>query len=236
MHFDAMLPIGSFDETAAFAERAEAAGLDGLGTGEAAHDVFLPLMLAAEHTERAVLGTGIAIAFARTPMMAAVAANDLHAYSKGRHILGLGSQIRPHIENRFSMPWSHPAARMREFVCAVRAIWESWQNGTKLDFRGDFYQHTLMTPFFNPGPNEHGPPAVFVAAVGGRMTGVAAEVGDGMLVHGLTTERYLREVSLPAVERGLANSGRSRSEFQLSLSAFIVTGTTERDMQEAATA
>src|SRR4051794_5102146 len=178
MHFDAMLPIGSFDETAAFAERAEAAGLDGLWTAEAAHDAFLPLMLAAEHTERVVLGTGIAIAFARTPMTTAVVANDLHVYSKGRAVLGLGSQIRPHIENRYSMPWSKPAARMHEYVRAVRAIWASWHQGEQLDFRGEFYKHTLMTPMFNPGPNPYGAPPIYLAAVGERMTRVAGEVAD----------------------------------------------------------
>ena len=160
------------------------------------------LLLAAEATERVELGTSIAVAFARNPMTTAMTANDLQAFSKGRFILGLGSQIKPHITKRFSMAWSHPAPRMREYVLAMRAIWDCWNNGTKLDFRGDFYTHTLMTPFFNPGPNPHGAPQVFLAGVGALMTEVAGEVCDGFLCHGFTTERYLREVTLPALERG----------------------------------
>ena len=216
------------------AAAAEAAGYDGAWAAETGHDPFLPLLLAAEHTERMELGTGIAVAFARNPMNLAVLANDLQWYSGGRFMLGLGSQIKPHIEKRFSMPWSHPAPRMRELILAMRAIWDCWNNGTKLDFRGDYYTHTLMTPFFNPGPNPHGTPRVFLAAVGERMADVAGEVADGMLVHGFTTERYLREVTLPAVERGLARSGRSRSEFQLSYPAFVVTGADEEEMEQAA--
>ena len=130
-------------------------------------------------------------------MSTAVLANDLQSFSKGRFMLGLGSQIKPHIEKRYSMPWSHPAPRMREFITAMRAIWSAWHDGTKLAFRGDFYTHTLMTPFFNPGPNPYGAPKVFLAAVGELMTEVAGEVADGLLAHGFTTARYMREVTLP---------------------------------------
>src|SRR6266567_7591668 len=158
------------------ARELEELGYDGLLTAETGHDAFLPLALAAEHTERIELATGIAVAFARTPMVLAYTANDLQQMSKGRFVLGLGSQIKPHIEKRFSMPWSHPARRMREYILAMRAIWASWSDGTKLDFRGDFYQHTLMTPFFNPGPNPFGTPKVWLAAVGPHMTEVAGEV------------------------------------------------------------
>ncbi|HXH56124.1 MAG TPA: TIGR03617 family F420-dependent LLM class oxidoreductase, partial [Iamia sp.] len=161
------------------------------------------------------------VAFARSPMTTAVTANDLQLASKGRHLLGLGSQIKAHIERRFSMPWSHPAPRMREFVFAMRAIWDSWNNGTKLDFRGDFYTHTLMTPFFSPGPNPYGPPKVFVAGVGEIMTEVAGEVADGLMVHPFTTERYLNEVTLPAIDRGLAKADKKRHDFELSYSAFV---------------
>src|SRR5437763_4231677 len=198
------------------ASDAEAAGYDGVWSAETSHDPFMPLLLAADATERVELGTSIAVAFARNPMTTAVTANDLQAYSKGRFILRLGSQIKPHITKRFSMEWSHPAPRMREFVLAMRAIWDCWNNGTKLDFRGDFYTHTLMTPFFNPGPNPHGAPKVFLAGVGEKMTEVAGEVADGLLVHGFTTERYLREVTIPALERGLAKSGRPRESFEIS--------------------
>ncbi len=198
---------GSFDEVGPRAAALEAAGYDGAFTAETAHDPFLELVVAAQHTERIELGTAIAVAFARTPMTLGVTANDLHRASKGRLVVGLGSQIKPHIERRFSMPWSHPAPRMREFVLAMRAIWASWNEGTKLDFRGDFYQHTLMTPFFNPGPNPYGTPKVWLAAVGPHMTEVAGEVADGMLLHGFTTERYVREVTVPALERGFAALG-----------------------------
>src|SRR3954466_11066160 len=169
------------------ARDAEEAGYTGIWSAETAHEALFPLLLAADATEKLELGTSIVVAFARSPMTLAVQANDLNAYTKGRFILGLGSQIKPHIEKRFSMPWSHPAPRMREFVLAMRAIWASWHEGSKLDFRGDFYQHTLMTPFFSPGPNPYGTPKVWLAAVGPHMTEVAGEVADGMLLHGFTT-------------------------------------------------
>jgi probable F420-dependent oxidoreductase len=218
------------------AERAEAAGYDGLWTAEVAHDPFLPLALAAEHTERIRLGTGIAVAFARSPMNLAVLANDLQTMSQGRFLLGLGSQIKPHIEKRFSMPWSHPAPRMRELVLAMRAIWAAWADGSRLAFRGEFYRHTLMTPMFDPGPNPYGSPKVFLAAVGEKMTEVAGEVADGLLAHAFTTERYLREVSVPALERGLAVSGRSRADVQVSYPGMVVTGTTPAEQDTAARA
>jgi probable F420-dependent oxidoreductase len=209
-------------------------GFDGLWAAETNHDPFLALTLAAEHTERIELGTGIAVAFARSPMTLAQTAYNLNAFAEGRLLLGLGSQIKAHITRRFSMPWSHPAARMREFVLAMQAIWSSWERGTKLDFRGDFYEHTLMTPFFNPGANEFGSPRVFLAAVGELMTKVAGEVCDGMLCHGFTTESYLREVTMRALNEGFEAGGRGRSDIQLSLPAFVVTGTTEEEMAAAA--
>ena len=143
---------------AAAAAAAEAAGYDGLWTAETSHDPFFPLVLAAGSTSRIELGTSIAVAFSRNPMILANIGYDLQLYSQGRFNLGLGSQVKPHIEKRFSMPWSHPAARMREMILAMKAIWASWNDGTKLDFRGDFYSHTLMTPFFSPGPNPYGVP------------------------------------------------------------------------------
>jgi len=215
------------------ARRAEEDGFDGLWCAETGHDPFLPLLLAAEHTERIELGTGIAVAFARNPMSTAVLANDLQSYSQGRFMLGLGSQIKPHIEKRYSMPWSHPAPRMREFITAMRAIWSAWHDGTKLAFRGDFYTHTLLTPFFNPGPNPYGTPKVFLAAVGELMTEVAGEVADGLLAHGFTTARYMREVTLPALERGLARAGRTREGFEISYPAMMVTGTNDAEVQAA---
>ena len=223
------------NQAAADAKAAEAAGYDAVWGAETSHDPFLPLALAAEHTQRVQIGTSIAVAFARSPMTTANSAWDLNAYSHGRFMLGLGSQIKPHIEKRFSMPWSHPAPRMKEFISAMRAIWASWQDGTKLDFRGDFYSHTLMTPFFNPGPNPYGPPKVLLAAVGEGMTRVAGEVADGMLIHGFSTERYIREVTLPTLDAGLDVSGRKRSDFQLSYPLFVVTGNNEEEMAAAST-
>ena len=218
------------------ARRAEANGFDGVWCAETSHDPFLHLALAAEHTTRLELGTGIAVAFARNPMSMAVVANDLQALSRGRFILGLGSQIKPHIEKRYSMPWSRPAARMREYVAAMRAIWAAWNDGERLRFKGDFYTHTLMTPMFDPGANPFGAPKVFLAAVGERMTEVAGEVGDGLLAHGFTTERYMREVTMPAYERGLATSGRTRADVEVSYPAMIVTGLDDDEVQKAAAA
>ncbi len=203
---------------------------NGLTTGELGNDPFFPLLLAAEHTQRIELATSIAVAFARNPMTLASIGHDLNAYSKGRFVLGLGSQIKPHITKRFSMPWSHPAARMREMILAMRAIWDSWYEGTRLDFRGDFYTHTLMTPFFTPTNVEHGPPKVFLAAVGPLMSEVAGEVADGIICHAATTEKYVREVTQPAIERGLAKAGRRREDFEVKCPIFVVSGDTEEQM------
>jgi probable F420-dependent oxidoreductase len=218
------------------ARRAEQDGYDGAWATETGHDPLMTLALAAGATERLELGTGILVAFGRSPMITATMANDVQLLAKGRLLLGLGSQIKPHVEKRYSMPWSHPAARMREYIGALRAIWASWNTGERLSFRGDFYTHTLMTPFFNPGPNPYGAPKVFLAAVGELMTEVAGEVADGLLVHGFTTERYLREVTMPAVERGLERSGRGRGSFQASYPGLVVTGETEEQMAAAAAA
>ncbi len=220
MKLDARLRNG-MTHAAEDARDAEEIGFDGAWNTENQADPFLPLTLAAEHTERIVLGPSVAIAFARTPMTVAYAAVDLQRYSGGRFVLGLGSQIRPHIEKRFSMPWSQPAARMREFVVALRAIWRSWDTGEPLDHRGDFYTHSLMTPNFRPQPNPFGPPHVFLAAVGPRMLAVTGEVADGLLAHPFLTERYLREVAVPALEAGRARSGQTMDGFEIGLSAFV---------------
>ena len=212
---------------AAQAAKAEADGYDGVFTGETSHDPFLPIAAAASATTDLDYGTGIAVAFARNPMTLAVLANDLQAATRGRFYLGLGSQIKPHITKRFSMPWSHPAPRMRELVLAIRAIWKTWETGEPLAFRGEFYTHTLMTPFFDPGPNEFGQAKILLAGVGEVMTEVAGEVADGFLAHAFTTERYLREVSLPALERGAAKAGKTRADLTVSLPGFVVTGADE---------
>ena len=205
-------------KAAASAKETEDAGYDGAWSIETAHDPFFPLLLAAEHTERLELGTSIAVAFARNPMTLAHIGWDLQSFSKGRFILGLGSQIKPHITKRFSMEWSHPAPRMRELILAVRAIWDTWRNGAPLAFRGEFYTHTLMTPFFAPDPadlGEFGVAKIFLAGVGELMTEVAGEVCDGFICHGFTTERYLREVTLPALVRGRAKAGKSMEGFEI---------------------
>ena len=209
MKVDTGVMAPSLSDIGPRARELEELGYDGLLTAETGHDAFLPIALAAEHTERIELATGIAVAFARTPMVLAYTANDLQQMSKGRFVLGLGSQIKPHIEKRFSMPWSHPARRMREYVLALHAIWSAWNDQTPLKFEGEFYRHTLMTPFFAPPPNPYGAPKVFLAAVGEMMTEVAGEVADGIIIHGFTTERYVKEVTMPAVERGLED-GRTR--------------------------
>jgi probable F420-dependent oxidoreductase len=190
-------------------------------------------MVAADQTETLELGTGIAVAFARNPMTLAQTSHDLNRSSHGRFILGLGSQIKPHITRRFSMPWSRPAARMREMIEAIRAIWACWDGDGKLDFRGDFYQHTLMTPMFNPGRDPNGRPPILLAAVGAKMTEVAGEVADGLFLHGFTTADYAREVTLPALERGRAATGRSIDGFTRSIPAMVVTGSTEEAMAES---
>jgi probable F420-dependent oxidoreductase len=215
------------------ARELEAAGYDGLSNGETSHDPFLQLLLASEATEKITLTTSIAIGFARTPMLLANLGFDLNLYSKGRFVLGLGSQIKPHIEKRFSMPWSHPAPRMREMVLATRAIWDSWQNGTKLDFKGDFYTHTLMTPFFSPKPSPYGTPPIKIAGVGALMTEVAGEVCDGFFIHPFSTERYFREVTVPALERGRAKAGKPLQGFAISGPCFAVTGKNEAEMAAA---
>jgi probable F420-dependent oxidoreductase len=224
------------DGMAAQAVKAEQAGYDGVWSAETNHDPFLPIAVGAAATERLEFGTGIAVAFARNPMTLAVLANDLQLLTKGRFILGMGSQIKPHITKRFSMPWSHPAPRMRELILAIRAIWKTWETGEQLAFRGEFYTHTLMTPFFDPGPNPHGNPKILLAGVGELMTEVAGEVGDGFLVHGFSTERYLREVSLPALERGAAKGGKTRADLTVSYPGFVVTGNDEQSMAARAKA
>jgi len=173
------------------------------------------------------------VAFARNPMTLANIGYDLQTYSRGRFRLGLGSQIKAHIEKRYSMEWSHPAARMREMILAIRAIWTCWNEGTPLDFRGEFYRHTLMTPFFDPGPNPFGYPTIQLAAVGPLMTAVAGEVCDGIILHAFTTERYVREVTMPALEQGFAKGARLRGDFEISGPMFIVSGTNDEEVERA---
>jgi probable F420-dependent oxidoreductase len=215
------------------ARELEGLGFDGLYTAEGPHEPFLPLALAAEHTTRATLFTNIAVAFARSPMDLAQTANDLQLSSGGRFVLGVGSQIRPHIQNRFSMPWHRPVDRMRELVLAVKAIHRSWNERVPLDFRGEQFTHTLMTPFFDPGPNPFGPTPVWVAGLGPRMTRTAAEVGDGLLVHPFHSGRFVRDRLASAVSAGLAASGRQRAAFTVAAVPIVCTGRTDQEVQAA---
>jgi probable F420-dependent oxidoreductase len=230
---------GSFDAIGTEAAKLEAEGYDGLWVSETQHEPFMQCLQACQTTENAAVGTAIAIAFARTPMTLASAGYDLARYSKGRFVLGLGSQIKPHIERRFSMPWSHPAPRMRELIQGMRAIWAAWNDGEPLNFRGDFYTHTLMTPFFTPAAHEYGPPPVFLAGVGELMTEVAGEVADGFFIHPFTTRRYLDEVTLPALRRGREKAGHNLGEgwalgdFTVTGPAFVTVGRNEQEMAAA---
>ena len=226
------------DAVAAQASELEEMGYSGVQTAETAHDPFIPLAFAAKATRRVDLITGIAVAFARNPLLLAHLGHDLNAASAGRFVLGLGSQVRAHITKRFGMPWSSPAARMREFILAMRAIWANWHGGEPLRFAGKFYNHTLMTPFFTPTNVEHGAPRVFLAAVGPLMTEVAGEVADGLVVHAFTTQKYLRETTLPALERGFAKARaagveKSRANFEISHPCFVATGRDERELAAA---
>ena len=218
-------------QVGAIAPQLEEAGFDGAYTFEGQSDPFIACAAAAMTTQKMELMTSIAVAFARNPMSLAYLGNDLQNLSDGRFILGLGAQIKPHIERRFSMPWSKPAARMREMVQAIRAIWHSWESGDKLDFQGEFYQHTLMTPMFVPPEKDHGKPPIYIAGVGPLMTEVAAEVGDGYFLHPFNTARSTDEVSLAAIDRGLEKAGKARSDFSVSAQVITATGRDEKSLQ-----
>ena len=201
-------------------------GYDGVFSFEAKHDPFLALAVAAEHTRRLRLGTGVAIAFARNPMNLANLGYDMQSISGGRFVLGLGSQVKPHIEKRFSAVWSHPAERMGEIVRAIKAIWDCWEGRSELDFRGKHYTHTIMIPAFNPGPNPYGPPPILTGGFGPLMTAVAGEAADGFIAHPFNTRRSLLQNTLPALQRGLAKSGRARSDFEVICATLVVTAAT----------
>ncbi len=212
------LPIIEVGERAA---RVEELGFDGAGVTETNGNPFLAAAQAARATSTVRVSTGIALAFPRTPMDLAYTAWDLQALSGGRFALGLGTQVRAHIERRFGAEFSRPAARMREYVLALRAIWDAWESGGELDFRGEFYSHTLMPPNFRPPPLGHPRPPVLLAAVRERMTEVAGEVGDGFLAHGFCTEAVMRDVTLPALERGLERGGRTRNDLEVTAAVFV---------------
>ena len=223
----------TFEQAARVGARAEALGFDGLWSAETSHDPFFPLAAAARETRRLQLGTGVAIAFARSPMVLAQVAWDLQANSGGRFLLGLGTQVKGHIERRFSVKWGSPVKRLREVILSLRAIWDCWQNGTRLDFAGEFYQFTLMTPFFNPGPIEHPKIPVYIAGLNPAITRLAGELCDGFYLHGFHSAKYIRETTLPNLEAGLARAGRARKDVALTTGVFIATGTRSDEVEAA---
>lgn len=214
------------------ARRIEKQGYDGVVSYENRHDPFLALALAAVNTERIGLRTGVAISFPRSPMVVANTAWDLQAASGGRFELGLGSQVRGHNERRFSVPWTAPAPRMKEYVQALRAIWNTWADGEPLEFEGDHYRFTLMTPNFTPEPIDLPPPPISIAAVGPAMLRVAGDVCDGVQLHGFCTREYIEAQVMPEIETGLERGGRSRSDFRISGGGFVCTGPDERSVAE----
>lgn len=235
MKLDAAL-LGGAAGAADAAVALEAAGFDGAYTFEGPSDPFLPVAVAAPATSRIELMTAIAVAFARNPMNLAYLGHDLQQLSQGRFIMGLGTQIRAHVERRFSMPWGQPVARMREMVAAIRAIWDCWHTGSALNFEGEFYQHTLMTPIFVPPATELPPPPIYLAGVGPKMTEMAAEIADGYIVHPFNSAKSLHELSLAAVERGLQKAGRPRSALNVSVQVITATGSSEESLASAVSA
>ncbi len=223
LKLDATLRGIPLEETAAWAARCEELGFDGLFSTETNNDPFLPLALVAGATSRVTLGTGVALAFPRSPMQVAHTGWDLQGLSGGRFVLGLGSQVRAHVERRFSATWSQPARRMRDFVLAVRAIWTAWRDRAPLAYAGEFYEHTLMPPDFRPRPHAHALPPIVLAGVRPRMIEVAGEVADGLLVHPLQSPHYIRETVLPSVRRGLEIGERRPDEIELSVCVFTAT-------------
>ena len=233
MNIDRPLLTRGFEGAATAAKAAEDLGYDGVFTFEGPHTPFFPLVAAAGATSRIALSTGVAIALARNPMIVASESHDLQVASGGRFTLGLGPQVRTHIEKRFGAPASRPAARMRDFVGALRAIWACWNDGTPLRYEGEFYRHTLMTPMFHPGASPHGPPPVLLAGVGPAMTRVAAEVADGIVLHPFHTRRFLEQVTLPALDDGLRRAGRDRGSFRIVVQVLAVTAADEKAYHEA---
>jgi probable F420-dependent oxidoreductase len=216
-------------DAATESSRLQSIGYDGVYTLEGSGDPFLPLAIAAEHCPGLTIATGIAVAFPRNPSHIAYQAWDLQRFSGGHFMLGLGSQVRAHIERRFGIDFDPPAARMREYILAVKAFFDCWQNGTSLDFQGKHYRHTLMTPMFDPGPLDSGPPPILLGAVGPRMTEVAGEVADGIIVHPFNTVPFLQQQQLPALERGRSKSEANAGDFILQVGAICVTGTNEAE-------
>jgi probable F420-dependent oxidoreductase len=233
MLFDASLPSIPLSSIPSYARAAEELGFDAIWSSETTHDPFLPGALIAEHTHRLHFGTAVAIAFARSPATIAYTAWDLAQASGGRFLLGLGTQVKAHIERRFGMVWEPPAPKLREMILAIRAVWNAWQGDGTVNFRGQFYKITLMTPFFNPGPIDHPQIPIYIAGVNEHLCHVAGELCQGFHVHPFHTARYIREIVLPNVERGLRQAGRPREDIQLSSAIFVATDEAEREAARA---
>jgi probable F420-dependent oxidoreductase len=232
MKLDAGLAVDAsrLGEVGKVARAAEAVGFGALWTPETQHNPFFPLLLAADHTAEIELGTAVAIAFARSPMVTAQAAWDMQAFSGGRFVLGLGTQVKAHIERRYGMPWGPPVARLRDYIGALRAIWAAWQSGGRLDYRGQFYNHTLMTPFFSPGPIADPRIPIYIAGVNEGLARLAGELCEGFHAHPFHSAKYLREVVRPQIAAGAEKAGRSAADVTVASSVFLITGPDEASM------
>lgn len=233
MKLDVNITARDLNDVGPLAREAEEMGFDGLWSSETQHDPFLPLAVAATTTRRVLLGTAISVVFPRSPAIFAHIAWDLHQASKGRFVLGLGTQVKGHNERRFSVKWESPGPKLRDAIRGIRAIWDCWQNGTPLNYRGEFYQFTLMTPFFNPGPIDYPPPAVYIAAVNAYNCKLVGELCDGIHIHPFHSLRYIQETVLPNINEGLAKSGRTRADVTLAAPTFIITGRDQAEMETA---
>lgn len=234
MKFDATLPPTGLKDVAEIAKAAEEIGFEALWTQETQHDPFLPCALIAEHTRRLHMGTGIAVSFARSPANIAHTAWDLAAQSNGRFLLGLGTQVKAHIERRFGLPWPESVTgKLREQIQVIRAFWDCWQNGTKLNYRGEYYKITLMSPFFNPGAIEHPNIPIYIAGVNTGLARLAGELCEGFHAHPFHSVRYLKEVVLPAIEAGAREENRRRQDVSVSITAFVATSPEEMNLARA---
>jgi probable F420-dependent oxidoreductase len=233
MKVDTALPVADLRQVADAARRAEAMGFDGAFTPETGHDPFLPHAIAAEHTERLELGTAVAIAFPRSPMATAQVAWDLQRASNGRFTCGLGTQVKGHIVRRYGMDWHPPGPRLRDYVLMMRAVWESWQNGSPPAFQGEYYRYTLMTPFFSPGPLTCPPPKVHISAINPYNCRLVGELCDGIKLHPFNTPKYLREVIMPNIAAGAKKAGRDVKEIEVCGAGFIITGKNEEEVEKA---
>jgi probable F420-dependent oxidoreductase len=233
MKLDTPLIPNTLADVPRYAKAAEEMGFDGLWSVETNHDPYLQLALAAEHTSRIVMGTSIAVAFPRSPLVHAQIAWDLARQSRGRFILGLGTQVKGHNERRFGIKWEAPGPRLREMILMIRAAWDCWQNGTRPRFEGEHYRFTMMTPFFSPGPIEHPNIPIYIAGVNSYMCRLAGELCDGFHVHPFHSIRYLRECLLPEMQQGLDKAGRSRKDVALATTAFVIAGDTDEEIEHA---